>query len=132
MGEAIGTKNLMEGSTGPIVLTNEPIAGGFRLTCRVPEDLIYFQGHFDRAAVVAGVVQLKWVLDAIAEHRGSELHPSGMEAVKYHHLLFPLQEFRLEATRDEAKRKWTYQIVRGTQKIASGRLLEPQESGLPS
>ena len=127
MGDTKKKNGGFEGTTAPIVLAEEALPGGFRQTCRVPADLVYFHGHFDRAAVVAGVVQLKWVMDAIAAHAGSELNPAAMEAVKFHHLLFPGQEFVMEAHRDETKGKWTYRIVRGSQKIASGRLVEPRE-----
>lgn len=109
------------------ILDKEIYEDRFVLHCRVPADLLYFEGHFQRAAVVAGVVQLKWVMDAIAGH-AYRPQLAGMEAVKFHQLLFPRQSFRMEVKHDLARAKWSYWITSHGKKIASGRLLERVEA----
>ena len=72
--------------------------------------------------MVAGVVQLKWVSEAVTELFGHNIQLSGMEAVKFHQLLFPGDRFLMEILHKRGK--WVYHISSGDRKIASGRMLE--------
>lgn len=105
-----------------IVLAEQTQENGWLLQCKVPEDLLYFDGHFTGSPVVAGVVQLKWVCDTVTRLSGRAVSLTGMEAVKFHQLLFPNQTFTLELKRKGAK--WLYKITSGEAKIASGRFLQ--------
>lgn len=119
-----------EGETlSPDILETETSDRRVRLTCRVPEDLFYLRGHFDRAPVVAGVVQIHWVHDAVRIHFGRVLRPALMEAVKFHELLCPGDRFVIEIGHDEARAKWSYRITSGKRRIASGRILDTHGSG---
>lgn len=89
---------------------------------RVPPQLVYFQGHFDQEAVVAGVCELKWLSELIEQHTGEALKLARMEAVKFHRLLFPGDVFQLEMKYDAAKAKWTFKFFTDRYKVASGRL----------
>ena len=108
----------------PELLRVETKEDGLHLHCRVPEDLVYFQGHFHKTPVVAGVVQLKWVHDAIREHFLRTIDPAGMEAVKFHQLLFPGDAFLMTLRCDEQRGKWVFLIKSGVRKIASGRIID--------
>lgn len=108
------------------ILERQSLENGFRLQCRVPKDLYYFQGHFTGSPVVAGVVQLKWVNDAISQFTGKPLTLKGMEAVKFHQLLFPDQTFTMRV--EQKKGKWMYAITSGDTKIASGRMLPLEDA----
>jgi hypothetical protein len=46
-----------------------------------------------------------------------------MEAVKFHHMLFPGQAFFLEVRLDREASKWVYRIFSDEQTFASGRLI---------
>jgi len=119
-----------EGETlTPQLLEKETREHGVRLTCLVPEDLFYLRGHFDKAPVVAGVVQLRWVHDAVQQHFGRSLRPRGMEAVKFHELLFPGDRFVIDIAHDAPRAKWSYRITSGARRIASGRILDSLDSG---
>ncbi len=106
------------------VLSARQEAHALQLSCRVPRDLDYFRGHFEGIPVVAGVVQLKWVDEAIRRFFGRQLAVTGMEAVKFHQLLFPESLFTMEIQHHPDKGKWSYRITTETGKVASGRLLE--------
>jgi acyl-CoA synthetase (AMP-forming)/AMP-acid ligase II/3-hydroxymyristoyl/3-hydroxydecanoyl-(acyl carrier protein) dehydratase len=106
-----------------LLLAQEDIAAGRILHCRVPENLYYLRGHFPQVAVVPGVCQLRWVMQSIETYMRQALHMAAMEAVKFHHMLFPGQTFSLEIRLDCAANKWLYRIFSDEQTFASGRLL---------
>lgn len=108
----------------PTLLQKEVLATDhIRLHYQVPSNLLYFEGHFKNAPVVAGVVQLQWVAEAIAEHLGETLTTTGMEAVKFHQLLFPDQVFELDLQFKRERHKFIYKITSGGATIASGRFV---------
>ncbi len=87
--------------------------------CRVPENMYYLEGHFADLPVVAGVVQLQWVCDAIETITGQPPMVKTMQVNKFHRLLLPGAEFRIELER--AGEKWTFRILGDNATYASGR-----------
>lgn len=66
----------------------------------VPENLIYFVGHFREAPILAGVVQIKWAVE-LADGLGfckSEANPV-LSRLKFTKLIFPNNELQLTLTR---------------------------------
>lgn len=114
----------------PSLIQREPIEGGARFHLAVPADLVYLEGHFKQVAVVAGVVQLHWVFEMIAMETGSPLKVAGLEAIKFHRLLFPKETFTLEVQFKKSNGKWVYRSFTDGHKFASGRILiESQGDG---
>jgi acyl-CoA synthetase (AMP-forming)/AMP-acid ligase II/3-hydroxymyristoyl/3-hydroxydecanoyl-(acyl carrier protein) dehydratase len=109
--------------TDPLLLAKEYTDAGYVLHCKVPENLYYLRGHFPQVPVVPGVCQLRWVIHSIETYSGRTLHLTAMEAVKFHHMLFPGQAFCLEVRCDREASKWVYRLFSNGQTIASGRLL---------
>ena len=107
----------------PDVLFTEQTDTGWILHLRVPEDLAYLEGHFHEAPIVAGVCQLKWVIDYIEMHSGSPVVIEAMEAVKFHRPLLPRQHFVMALSYDPATPAWHYQLYAPEQHFASGRLI---------
>jgi 3-hydroxymyristoyl/3-hydroxydecanoyl-(acyl carrier protein) dehydratase len=95
---------------------------GLTLECRVPTNLKFLEGHFRGNPVVAGVVQVYWVMAEIRALLGGYPKFAGLEALKFHHLLLPGQEFQLAIDRGSAG-KWNFRLQSGDKKISSGRLL---------
>ncbi len=109
--------------TQPHIINREHLENGVLLNCLVPEDLYYFQGHFPKTPVLAGVVQLSWVRQALMDHTGLPGDLVALEAVKFHKLLLPGQNFSLKVTQLAKGAKWAYTITSGTEKVASGRMV---------
>ncbi len=109
--------------TEPIYVKTEPIDAGCILHLQVPEDLYYLEGHFPQAPIVAGVCQLRWVINAIEAYCGKKLHITAMEAIKFHQLLLPGWAFCMEISLDQEASKWIYSLYSEEEKYASGRLL---------
>jgi len=89
---------------------------------RVPEDLLYLEGHFPDFAVVPGVIELEWVmsfLDKLAPDRGPI---ASMENVKFHEVLLPGSEFSLEVEWDSLRKRASYLLANGDRKYSSGKV----------
>jgi 3-hydroxymyristoyl/3-hydroxydecanoyl-(acyl carrier protein) dehydratase len=110
--------------THPRLLKRERTDSGCILHWHIPEDLYYFDGHFPQLPIVAGVCQLKWVIDAIQTYTGETLQLSALEDVKFLRPLSPGQSCVLELTYAPHPPSWRYEIyTEDTKRAASGRLL---------
>ncbi|MDH3602367.1 MAG: hypothetical protein OEU26_22360 [Candidatus Tectomicrobia bacterium] len=107
----------------PLVLGTEQTDTGWVLHLRVPDDLFYLEGHFPQAPIVAGVCQLKWVIDYIEMHTGKPLLIEAMEAVKFHRPLLPRQLFAIDLSYDHPTTTWQYRVYAADKQFASGRLI---------
>lgn len=90
----------------------------------VPKDYVFLQGHFDGFPVVAGVVQLRWVMDALRAWRGETPHTSNMvaiEALKFPEPLLPGQAVSLEIEPARQAGCFRFRVWDGARTFASGR-----------
>jgi acyl-coenzyme A synthetase/AMP-(fatty) acid ligase/3-hydroxymyristoyl/3-hydroxydecanoyl-(acyl carrier protein) dehydratase len=108
--------------TRPEVLKRDQTESGCLVQLRVPTNLAYIDGHFPQIAVVPGVCQLKWVIEEIETFCQKKRAITSMEAVKFHELLIPGQEFCLEFACKAGTDKWIYRLFCGERKVSSGRL----------
>jgi uncharacterized membrane protein len=97
--------------------------GWLELRLRVPEDLCYFDGHFDDFPVVAGVVQLEWIHELAAELLGAPPTIARMEQIKFHQLLQPGQAFSARLDHDRERSRIAYVLHDGEARFASGRMV---------
>jgi len=92
------------------------------LNCCLPEQLIYFDGHFAQQPILPGVVQVHW-----AEFYGRKYFQvqgkfKQLEALKFQLLLLPAQRVSISLRYDTEKQKlfFSYQSEAGTH--SSGRI----------
>ncbi len=97
--------------------------GWLELRLRVPENLCYFEGHFDDFPVVAGVVQLEWIHELAAELLGAPPEVAFMEQIKFHHVLQPGQAFSARLDHDQERSRIAYMLHDGETRFASGRMV---------
>ncbi|MGL6290099.1 MAG: AMP-binding protein, partial [Silanimonas sp.] len=92
------------------------------LRLEVPRDLLFFDGHFDAAAVVPGVVLIDWAVAQAAEAFGVAPPLVGIEVLKFQRLVLPgaTLSLRLERGADARTIGFAYESVDGSH--ASGRL----------
>jgi hypothetical protein len=88
----------------------------------VPEDLVYFRGHFEDYPVVAGVVQLRWVMDAARELLGESPRVGAIEALKFPDPLLPGQPFALSVEFAREGTSLHFRLWKGRLTFATGRL----------
>src|SRR5262249_16056998 len=89
---------------------------------RVPADLAFLEGHFPGHPVVAGVVQVHWVMLAARELLGPSFRARSLENVRFHELLLRGQTFSLELELSEARDSLGFRLADGARVFASGRV----------
>jgi acyl-coenzyme A synthetase/AMP-(fatty) acid ligase len=93
------------------------------LELTVPADLLYFDGHFDVAPVLPGVVQVDWAIHYGAHYLGRGGSFAGMQALKFQQMIRPQQPVRLELSRDAATGSLAFRYFSEAGAHASGRIL---------
>ena len=93
---------LGEGTTRPELLAAERGPGGAVVEWRIPRELAQLEGHFPGHPVVAGVVQVHWVMGVLEELLGAAPRLASLEALKFHDLLGPGDHVRLRVETEAA------------------------------
>lgn len=87
----------------PIVLNTLQLDDGVELTLHIPADLDYFNGHFDGAPILAGVVQLHWAVQfAKANLAISDTEVADIQVLKFQEVIKPGQALGLTLTKKSA------------------------------
>ncbi len=113
----------------PEVLAERRGAGRLERRLRVPADLAWLDGHFEGLPLVAGVVQLRWVLEAARELLGGPPRPRRLEGLKFPELLRPGQELTLTLELSPAGDRLHFELAESGRVFACGqaRLAAPGE-----
>jgi 3-hydroxymyristoyl/3-hydroxydecanoyl-(acyl carrier protein) dehydratase len=93
------------------------------LELTVPADLLYFDGHFDVAPVLPGVVQVDWAIRYGQQHFGRAGSFAGIQTLKFQQMIRPEQPVRLELSRDAARGSLAFRYFSEAGAHASGRIL---------
>ena len=107
---------------GPVVLAETRGARRLERRLRVPADLAALEGHFPGAPLVAGVVQLGWVMEAARALAGRALAARAFEGLRFRDALAPEQELRLAVELSEAGDSARFQLDAGERVFAAGRV----------
>ena len=107
----------------PLVLSERRSAEALELRCKVPADLAFLDGHFPGLPVVAGVVQLRWVIELAAPLLGGAPDIAAVEALKFRAPLTPGREFSLALQLSPARDKLHFRLWDGDRELSSGRVL---------
>jgi len=107
----------------PEVLEQVETAGEWSLQLSVPPDLAYFSGHFPKAPVLPGVVQVEWALNLGRQLLNLTGPFAGMEVLKFQQLVRPGDEIQLHLRFDPDRRKLYFAYRNDTATCSSGRIL---------
>ncbi len=88
-----------------------------------PRNLVYFDGHFHGQPILAGVVQIDWVI--AYGRRYFDLPPlfRAIQALKFQRVITPDTPFRLELVYEPARTTLSFKISTALGTHASGRVL---------
>lgn len=108
----------------PNVLNKESTASGqIHLQLHIPEDLLFFDGHFDKVSILPGVVQVHWV-DHYARQSFSLTESFlRLESIKFKQIINPGQEIALALNYDPVKRKISFVYSSTSGEHASGHIV---------
>jgi acyl-coenzyme A synthetase/AMP-(fatty) acid ligase/3-hydroxymyristoyl/3-hydroxydecanoyl-(acyl carrier protein) dehydratase len=107
----------------PQVLEQVETEGEWSLQLSVPPDLAYFSGHFPKAPVLPGVVQVEWALNLGRQLLNLTGPFAGMEVLKFQQLVRPGDEIQLHLRFDPERRKLYFAYRNDTATCSSGRIL---------
>ncbi|KAE9648601.1 acyl-CoA synthetase family protein [Pseudomonas sp. PB106] len=107
----------------PEVLNQSETDGEWSLQLSVPADLAYFSGHFPKAPVLPGVVQVEWALNLGRQLLNLTGAFAGMEVLKFQQLVRPGDEIQLHLRFDPERSKLYFAYRNDTATCSSGRIL---------
>ncbi|RIJ07821.1 AMP-binding protein [Pseudomonas sp. 91RF] len=107
----------------PEVLEQTETDGEWSLQLSVPPDLAYFSGHFPKAPVLPGVVQVEWALNLGRQVLNLSGAFAGMEVLKFQQLVRPGDEIQLHLRFDPERGKLYFAYRNDTATCSSGRIL---------
>ncbi|RBL73207.1 AMP-binding protein [Pseudomonas sp. MWU13-2625] len=107
----------------PEVLEQVETDGEWSLQLSVPPDLAYFSGHFPKAPVLPGVVQVEWALKLGRHLLNLPGKFAGMEVLKFQQLVRPGDEIQLHLRFDPERGKLYFAYRNDTATCSSGRIL---------
>ncbi|MCX4221263.1 MULTISPECIES: acyl-CoA synthetase family protein [unclassified Pseudomonas] len=107
----------------PEILEQAETEGEWNLQLSVPPDLAYFSGHFPKAPVLPGVVQVEWALNLGRQLLNLPGTFAGMEVLKFQQLVRPGDEIQLHLRFDPERGKLYFAYRNDTATCSSGRIL---------
>ncbi|AZV24881.1 AMP-binding protein [Pseudomonas syringae] len=107
----------------PEILEQAETEGEWNLQLSVPPDLAYFSGHFPKAPVLPGVVQVEWALNLGRQLLNLPGAFAGMEVLKFQQLVRPGDEIQLHLRFDPERDKLYFAYRNDTATCSSGRIL---------
>lgn len=105
----------------PDILSAELQGNSLNLQLFVPADLYYFSGHFPNQPVLAGVVQLHWVVGFCLQYFPELKHVLSVEVLKFQVMVKPDSQLELCIEQNKAG-VVLFSYSQQQQKVASGRL----------
>lgn len=121
-------EDVSSGSELPEVLSSEVVGSKCRLNLIVPEDCVWFKGHFDQAPILSGVAQMDWVMTMAQQFLHIKESFIGVEVLKFQNIIQPKDEFTLELEYLLEKQKLVFSMVGANEKpLSSGRIVLTNE-----
>jgi acyl-coenzyme A synthetase/AMP-(fatty) acid ligase/3-hydroxymyristoyl/3-hydroxydecanoyl-(acyl carrier protein) dehydratase len=102
------------------LLEQEPHRVLMELT--VPADLLYFNGHFEGAPILPGVVQLDWAISYGRRYFALAPQFLGMLGLKFQRVITPGMVVQLELLHDPQKSSLAFRMFSAAGQHASGRV----------
>jgi acyl-coenzyme A synthetase/AMP-(fatty) acid ligase len=112
----------------PYMCLSQRDAYKVELELNVPADLLYFDGHFEGAPVLPGVVQLDWAISNARQYFDIPAEFRGIHALKFQHVICPDSALRLELIYDPLKGILNFRYFSAGGQHSSGRVLFTLES----
>jgi acyl-coenzyme A synthetase/AMP-(fatty) acid ligase len=93
------------------------------LEITAPANLLYFDGHFDVAPILPGVVQVDWAVHYGRQYFTLPTGFKGINALKFQQVIQPEVPVQLELIHDTAKSSLNFRYMSAAGQHASGRIM---------
>ena len=92
-------------------------------TLFLPENLVYFDGHFEDMPILPGVVQIHWAIELACEHLKIEGEFIGVDILKFKQIITPGYLVEIEVVYDPVKGtlNFTYTSEQGNHSVGRVR-----------
>lgn len=107
----------------PTVRELERSAERVLLEVTAPSNLYYFDGHFDVAPILPGVVQVDWAIHYGRRYFALPALFKGINALKFQQVIQPAQPVRLELLHDAVKGSLQFRYTSEAGQHSSGRVM---------
>jgi 3-hydroxymyristoyl/3-hydroxydecanoyl-(acyl carrier protein) dehydratase len=88
-----------------------------------PQDLLYFDGHFDGSPILPGVAQVDWAMAYGRQHFDLPAQFCGIQALKFQQVIQPGMPVKLELDNDPVKSCMAFRFSSERGQHSSGRIL---------
>jgi acyl-CoA synthetase (AMP-forming)/AMP-acid ligase II/3-hydroxymyristoyl/3-hydroxydecanoyl-(acyl carrier protein) dehydratase len=112
-----------------IELERDSAAHRVLLQLTAPADLLYFDGHFDVAPILPGVVQVEWAIHYGRQYFALPPHFTGINVLKFQQVVQPEQPVQLELVHDAVKGSLNFRYTSTGGQHASGRVMFEGDAG---
>jgi 3-hydroxymyristoyl/3-hydroxydecanoyl-(acyl carrier protein) dehydratase len=93
------------------------------LEISAPPNLLYFDGHFDVAPILPGVVQVEWAIHYGRQYFSLPPRFNGINALKFQQVIQPDTPVQLELLHDAVKGSLQFRYTSEAGQHASGRVM---------
>ena len=108
--------------TQPIVLDRKATSSELWLKLKLPEELKYFDGHFDGHPILAGVIQLNWAIEFAREAFPLRGEFEGIDALKFFRVMCAGEEVTLDLRQLGGKEKLHFRYRSEQHEHSVGRI----------
>ncbi|THB67352.1 MAG: AMP-binding protein [Gammaproteobacteria bacterium] len=111
----------------PDVIASDIDGDSVNLQIFVPDNIYYFSGHFPGTSILAGVVQLSWVVHYAQEYFGIKVSSKQLDAIKFQSVITPGKNISLDIkfNRDKSNIAFKYYCLEDQSEeisFSSGRI----------
>ena len=93
----------------PTIIKKEIRQNQLELEIIIPPELSYFNGHYPEQPIVAGVVQINWVVEYAQKYLQLPKSFKSIKSIKFQKLMEPQLQLSLKVVYTERKLSFTYQ-----------------------
>ena len=109
-------------STRPEILSVQCEGDTARLSLRIPQDLMYFRGHFEQMPLLPGVVQVDWAIQLARQQFQMPPQFKKLSALKFMRVLSPGGTIELLLHWQSASGELSFRYAWAEQAYSSGRV----------
>ncbi|MDO6695055.1 AMP-binding protein [Aliiglaciecola sp. 3_MG-2023] len=106
----------------PIIKSIDKETAEVKIACVMPKELVYFDGHFEQAPILPGVVQVHWAQKYAAEYFVISGRFSHLEVIKFSGVIQPEDKIDLVLVFNSQKQKVSFSYRSDKGLHSSGRI----------